>query len=484
MPEGIPLQAATSRPGAARAALGRQKKTSPALALACFGCLFAAADARAQALSNNNYAIDQFTGPVYGAGRILGMGGAHAAIAAGIDGAAFNPACYAERAEKEIRFWEVDPTGGIWAGGVFSRNDLDNNGTRGLESAQAVQLSLGMRLQLSSFGMGSLGQLRQYTLRDGNGDAYASVRLMTARYGIGYAFLNGSLVVGAALVQTSMDISSSQGTSDLVPSAFNTTSTGGSIVRFRSFGGEVGVLVRPAYQRYRVGASFHTPSTSRPLESAPDADGIRRAEGLVLPESVHVPWELSMGMAYQFGERRTNVPWRNTRALKRELSRQIAERTYVYPEEYGEAPYETLPDDKEKALEVALEIEKEAQRRLRRHQPRRYVLLAADMLIYGQTDGGQSLNAFLLQRSEQSGRRFAMGARVGVESEVLHDRMRLRAGTYVEPSRTQLRYYRPHITTGIDVRLFDFWRWSARGTFTTDIAPRYFNWALAFGLWW
>jgi hypothetical protein len=442
------------------------------------------APAWAQALSNNHYTIDQFTGPVYGAGRILGMGGAHAAIAAGIDGAAFNAACYAERAEKEIRFWEVDPTGGIWAGGVFSRNDLDNNGTRGLESAQAIQLSLGFRLQLSSFGMGSLGQLRQYTLRDGNGDAFAAVRMMTARYGAGYAFLNGGLVVGAALVQTSMDISSSQGTSGLVPTALGTSSTGGSLVRFRSFGGEFGVLVRPAYQRYRVGASFHTPISSRPLDATTDPDGIRRAEGLVLPESVHVPWELSVGMAYQFGERRTNVPWRNTRVLRRELSRQIAERSYVYPAEYGEQAYEPLPTDKEKALEVALEIEKEAQRRLRRHQPRRYVLLAADMLVYGQTPGGQSLNAFLLQRSEQSGRRLALGARFGVESEVLHDRMRIRAGTYVEPSRTQLRYYRPHITMGIDVRLFDFWRWSARGTFTTDIAPRYFNWALAFGLWW
>jgi len=129
-------------------------------------------------------------------------------------------------------------------------------------------------------------------------------------------------------------------------------------------------------------------------------------------------------------------------------------------------------------------VEKEAQRRLRRHQPRRYVLLAADILLYGSTPGGQSVNAFLLQTSEPSGRRLSVGARIGVESEVWQDRMKLRAGSYLEPSRTSARYYRPHLTSGIDVRLFDFWRWSARGTLTTDIAVRYFNWAIAFGLWW
>jgi hypothetical protein len=62
--------------------------------------------------------------------------------------------------------------------------------------------------------------------------------------------------------------------------------------------------------------------------------------------------------------------------------------------------------------------------------------------------------------------------------------MKVRGGTYLEPSRFSGSYYRPHATTGFDVRLFDVWRWSVRGTCTADLAPRYFNWGIAFGLWW
>jgi hypothetical protein len=83
-----------------------------------------------------------------------------------------------------------------------------------------------------------------------------------------------------------------------------------------------------------------------------------------------------------------------------------------------------------------------------------------------------------------SGDKISFGARIGVESEVMQDRLKVRGGSYIEPSRTQRKYYRPHATVGADVRLFDLWRWSARGTATLDLAPRYFNWGIAFGFWW
>jgi hypothetical protein len=62
--------------------------------------------------------------------------------------------------------------------------------------------------------------------------------------------------------------------------------------------------------------------------------------------------------------------------------------------------------------------------------------------------------------------------------------MKVRGGTYLEPSRFRRSFYRVHGTAGFDVRLFDIWRWSVRGTGTVDLAPRYFNWGIAFGLWW
>jgi hypothetical protein len=132
---------------------------------------------------------------------------------------------------------------------------------------------------------------------------------------------------------------------------------------------------------------------------------------------------------------------------------------------------------------VALEHDREAERRFLRAQPRRYVLLSADVIVIGTTRHGQSVEAFLTQVPEVSGRKRSVGVRVGVESEVLSDRLIVRGGSYLEPSRTDRSYYRPHATLGADLRLFDLWGYSLRGTATFDLAPRYFDWGLALGLW-
>jgi hypothetical protein len=434
-------------------------------------CSFLAPRAEAQ-LTSNDYNIDLFTGPVLGASRIIGMGGAHTAIASGIDGASYNPAGYAERVEKEINFFAFDITAGLQLGGLFRNNDIENNGKRSLRGADTIQAGLGMRFQLGHTGIGSSALARIYTVKDATGRSIFDLMLTTVRVGGGYALFGGDVVVGGAMVFTAFDL--------------NPAGTNRTLVGLRGFGAEVGALYRPARQRYRVGATFHSPISSRTRNDASEVgtDGLRRAENLVLPSGVHVPWEIDVGFAYQFGERRSNVPWRNTRELRRELREQIRSGSYVYPPTYGEQRYQVLPDDLEKAVDVAVENYRESERRFRRHQPRRYVLLAADVLFYGKTPNGQSMSAFLLQQPEVSGDKVSFGARVGAESEVMQDRLKVRAGSYLEPSRTKRKYYRPHATLGIEARLFDLWRWSARGTATIDVAPRYFNWGVAFGLWW
>lgn len=422
--------------------------------------------------TTNKYNIDLFTGPVLGASRIVGMGGAHTAIASGIDGAAYNPAGYAERVEKEINFFAFDITAGLQLGGLFRNNDTENNGRRSLRGADIIQAGLGMRFQFGHLGIGSSALARVYTIKDGAGRSIFDLNLITVRAGGGYALFGGDVVIGGAMVFTLFDL--------------NRANTSRTLVGLRGFGGEVGALYRPKRQRYRVGATFHSPISSRTRNDASEVgeDGLRRAEDLVLPAGVYVPWEVDVGFAYQFGERRSNVPWRNTRQLRRELREQIRSGSYVYPPTYGEQRYQTLPHDLEKAVDVAVENYREAERRFRRHQPRKYVLLAADILFYGRTPRGQSMSAFLTQEPEVSGDKVSFGARVGLESEVMQDRLKVRGGSYLEPSRTRRKYYRPHATLGLEARLFDLWRWSARGTATIDVAPRYFNWGIAFGLWW
>lgn len=425
--------------------------------------------AQSQPFRRNDYAIDLLTTPVVAAGRIVGMGGAHTAIASGIDGAPYNPAGYAERYEKEIDWFAFDVTGGLQLSNLFTRNDFDNNGVSSSATGSAVQVLLGLRLQFSYFGTGLNWQARRYELNDDVGRKYV-VTLQTFRTGSGYSFLNGGLVGGFTVSVYKFGIA---------------TPGGADLANFQGYGGEVGMLLRPAGERYRVGFAARTP-VSATLRNAvmTSPDGVDRAQGLVLPYEIHVPWEVSLGFAYQFGERRTNTPWRNTNRLRNELRNQIAAGTYQLPETFGERPYQQLPRDPEKALDVAMANYREGERRFRRHQPRRYVLLSADVIAWGATKRGHGLDAFLNQTPERSGRKISYGARVGVESEIWPDRMKVRAGSYLEPSRFKGSLYRAHGTAGFDVRLFDLWRWSIRGTATVDLAPRYFNWGIAFGLWW
>jgi hypothetical protein len=441
--------------------------------------------AQAQRFTQNNYTLDNVTTPVLGGGRILGMAGAHIAIASGIDGAAFNPAGYAERYEKEIDWFAFDVTGGLSLSSVFKKNDFDNDGNINESTGTTRQVTLGTRMQLSYGGTGLNWLQRRYTLSGEEGRKF-DVTLTTWKAGVAYSLLNGGLVVGATLAINKFEVAAATSESTfgmltmLTPFGNRRNNT-----TYRGFGGEFGVLLRPAYKRWRIGAMGTTPIRGKPSDSMNvDPDGVYRAQGLVLPKDVHVPWQVGLGFAYQFGERRTNTPWRNTKHLRRDLAAQIKNGSYVMPETYGESAYGELPKDPEKALDTAMAINREAERRFRRHQPRRYVLVAADILLYGRTANGYGIDAFLKQTPERSGQKVSFGARVGIESEVWPDRVKVRGGTYLEPSRFRGSDYRPHATTGVDVRLFDFWRWSARGTATLDLAPRYFNWALAFGLWW
>jgi hypothetical protein len=302
---------------------------------------------------------------------------------------------------------------------------------------------------------------------------HSDLSFITYRIGTAYAFMRGSLVAGFSGRLVSFSISDSA------------AETSKDLVSFDGVGGEFGVLIRPAYERYRVGAVLRTPVSSRVEndEEVQDVNGLRMVRGFVLPTQVHVPWEVDLGFAYQFGERRTNVPWRNPNQIKREVRAQLKDGSYVPPPQNGGPPYPELPSDPRAALNAAMEHEQEAARRYLRHQPRRYVLLSSDVLFYGRTPNGQGVQAFVAQRPEASGRKISIGVRVGAESEVLENRLKLRCGGYMEPTRFAHASYRPHGTLGSDVRLFDLWHWSIRASATLDLAPRYFDWGLSVGFW-
>jgi hypothetical protein len=425
------------------------------------------ARANAQTFTSNDYAIDLFTGPVLGSGRIVGMAGAYSAIATGIDGSLLNPAGFAERAEHEINWWEWELTGGIWFGGLFSNNDFDNNGSSELGAADTLSLSFGGRLQYGQlgFGLSAIAQLYVLTGNEGSTD----VTFANVRAGGGYEFARGDLVVGLAARVLTFEL---DGAGD-----------DNATINFSGGGAEVGGLYRPGLRRYRVGAVFRTPISSKPDATEMMNDGVVSAEGLVLPERIHAPWEAVLGFAYQFGPRRSNVIWRHTSEIKKHLKRRIETHTYVAPGTYGGPYYRELPKDPGKALEVAVENDRESERRYLATQPRKYVLISTDFLLFGPTSKGQSVEAFLLQRREPSGRKVSIGVRAGMESELVPNWLKVRMGSYLEPARMESGSYRLHGTLGSDLRLFAIWGTTLRLTATADLAKRYFDWGAALGVW-
>lgn len=82
------------------------------------------------------------------------------------------------------------------------------------------------------------------------------------------------------------------------------------------------------------------------------------------------------------------------------------------------------------------------------------VRVAADVVVDGPVADGRSLGAWLDGDEVERGATMTVTPRVGGEVDVWPERLRLRAGTYLEPTRTAESALRPHVTGGVEVRLF------------------------------
>jgi hypothetical protein len=111
------------------------------------------------------------------------------------------------------------------------------------------------------------------------------------------------------------------------------------------------------------------------------------------------------------------------------------------------------------------------------------------MILVGPTDDGVGLESFLSQERQTSGASTTLGVRIGAEGEPIADWVKMRAGTYFEPSRFASAGYRVHATTGFDVRLFTWNLFGLVDDFTVlfgasaDVAERYLNVGVGLGLW-
>lgn len=463
----------------------------------CGGGLLACLAATAQAQSHcqtptttpedftrSNYGIELFNGPVIGASRPVGMAGAYTAVADGIDGAQFNPAAYGERPEHELDFWELELTGDVYLGGFFTNNDVNNDGCSGSSARDALRLFGGGRMLFGPFGIGGSLQLEGFSLRNDSapeGSQNVDVTIGTWSVGWAYAFYRQQLVVGMGLRGVVFDMDAP---------AFG-EQPAETLASLNGAGFEFGVLYRPNGKRYRIGAAFSTGVLALGDEVTNEQRAlVQERRGIWIPSSVEMPFELKLGFAYQFGERRANPVWPGDARRMRAVRDNVKNGKYEPPPRYGGPPYPKLPEGNERAaVRQAFRNELEAERRFIDRQPRRYTLLSADLIVYGAaSENVHGVDAFLAQREQRSGEMPDIGLRIGTESEVVPMLLKLRGGFYVEPSRFRESRYRPHITAGVDIRLFRLWLFDIRARGTVDLAlrfneGRYIDWGASLGVW-
>jgi hypothetical protein len=386
--------------------------------------------------------VDAVRGPVTGSTRRIGLGGAFVAIADDTEGVAINPASSAVRLPYSWQDWDygfgVDVAVGAW----LPKNDIYNleNTKTTKQPGQSTALfgSVALLVNYRHLGLGVSAEA-QRNASDQSSQLQGIDTNFAANFGLvhanlAYGFLDGQLLLGAGprLVGMSFDRHSGS-SSGLLSSA--------------GMGYEGGIVVKPMIGQYRAAAVVKSP-----------IDAKLPATAGTLDSTVHVPWEVALGFAYQFGARPLNPPLRTAK----ELATQYAHRAPTKAEV--------------KAAEDELYNSYEESQRF-------YVLLSSELSII-QGGGPVGLSG------ETAMDRPVISPRLGLESEVVPRHFRLRAGSYYEPALIAGTRSRVHGTGGFDLKLFrwnvfglldrfDYWQLSVGA----DAARVYLNTAFSIGFW-
>jgi len=113
-------------------------------------------------------------------------------------------------------------------------------------------------------------------------------------------------------------------------------------------------------------------------------------------------------------------------------------------------------------------------------------LVASDLLFTASSENAVGVESVLAQKQQPVGTHNTTSVRLGSELETLPGRLRLRLGSYYEPSNYEGVESRTHLTGGFEVRMFHTsflgdYDWSL--TYTVDTARDYLNMFVALGFW-
>lgn len=446
--------------------------------------------ANGQKITTSQYGIDLFQGPIYAGSRVTAMGGAYVAVAWDVDGMLQNPAAPAVRPFFSVTDFDYWLGFGLTFPGSFEDMDFYNSGSKSNDSKSSVNgfviATPSAMVQFGPFGFGASLELQNYQLGETSTDgqtAHLALAFNVAHLQAAYAFDRGALVLGLGTRILLMDAATRTGELREKP------------MRSYGTGLELGALWKPTGQIFSVGAAFRTGITTVPSFSDTavlNADGDvvfdTEAAEFYLPREASLPWDLNLGVAVELGASPENKPWVSDRSsaqreelsvqlrmLERQAARDWELATAPTPEEGEriEARYAALLKEDLAEIDDAREA---AYWRIQRHMaeaPFGHAMVSASVLLTGTVDNAVGLESFLAQEVNRSGQHTAVSLRLGAEMGLIPNFMRVRAGTYLEPTRFETSTPRPHYTGGFDVRVG---RWNVFGLWPDD-----YQWRLAVG---
>ncbi len=401
------------------------------------------------------------------------MGGAYSALAEGAEGIPFNAAAASQRYPYSTTRTDYDLTAGITFPSSIERTDFDNNGRVGFGYRNFVFATLGGTLQHDHFGMGTVISVQNYSLGNPSDNPFLgsttvrglNIRVFKIDAVASYGFFDDQLHLGGGL-----------------RGAFFTASEVGERLLFGTYGlgAQAGALWTPHSWPLRLGGTVRSPvigSFSATPDVSTDSAGDRLLGRFYLPTGVDLPWEAEWGVAFHLGDRPINIPW-------------IDENYVGGPDVEAERRIRPGGPGEEPSLEPTKLAARRILKRRYRQIARDKVLISFSMLATGPTSRAVGVESMLTQVVDRSGQRATVAIRGGAETELLPNRLQLRVGSYMEPTRFRESSPRVHGTAGFEVRVIE---WTLFGLFpednsfrisgAVDAARDYFGWSLGIGAW-
>ncbi|MCB9584413.1 MAG: hypothetical protein H6718_03405 [Polyangiaceae bacterium] len=462
-------------------------------------------------IRTSEYTVDLYQGPVTASSRVIGLGGAYVSIAEGVEGMSQNPAAPAVRTPWSVDSFDYDLALGLTFPSSIRGNDFYNTGEGPTEldagSDGLLFLTPAAVLQDGAWGYGVSISFANFSLsrRDETAD---SQRNLVAQ------FVELDLVSAYGFMQNQFSLGVGLRNVGLVVARENADGSKEDLFTTSGFAPMVGVLWRPEEQPFRVGAAYkHQVETQVDAASQVTANadgdlvlgpGGTDPNSIWLPRNMKQPWEASLGLALQFGPRPLNPHWIDPgravaelervvefrkRERQRRLKREAASRS---PAELAALRAQADADDALDELELDRQARalRQALVRRARQMKRAYVLMSTELQVVGKSSSSVGVESFIQRRVARAGEKITLSPRVGLESEVVPGWLKLRAGSYGEPSRYRAGSPRLHGTFGFDLKTFP---WTVFGLFddgtewriggALDAAARYFGWSASVGVW-